>query len=147
MRYYIMSRLLTVIDNFQQWAAYIIIFDALSMMLAYTFFCIAKSPFFISMIETTLGSSFYCFTCCLWSIFCFSNFTVFIYYGWEVTELWFNVYFNVHYFRTQVKIIKYLQRNTVDRKIIWALAIVLASFLRFDCLFLSSHECYKRYKA
>ena len=37
--------------------------------------------------------------------------------------------------------------NTVGSKINGALAILLANFLSFDCQFLSSHACYKQYKA
>ena len=36
---------------------------------------------------------------------------------------------------------------TVGSKIIRALAVILAIFLRFDCHFLSSHGFYKQYKA
>ena len=36
---------------------------------------------------------------------------------------------------------------TVGSKIIRALVIILAIFLSFDCQFLSSHTCYKQYKA
>ena len=36
---------------------------------------------------------------------------------------------------------------TVGSKIIRALAIILATFLSFDCQFLSSHACNKQYKA
>ena len=36
---------------------------------------------------------------------------------------------------------------TVGSKIIRALEIILAIFLWFDCQFLSSHACYKQYKA
>ena len=40
-----------------------------------------------------------------------------------------------------------IQRDTVDSKIIRALAIILAIFLWFDCQFLLTRTCYQQHKA